>query len=49
MPKYPKREIVLVDETGAEWVRATLTAPAMKRIIRLYQAQEVYLSEIVAA
>lgn len=48
MPKYPKREIVLVDETGAEWVRATLTAPAMKRIIRLYQAQEVYLEEVAA-
>ena len=43
--RYPKREIALVDEEGQEWVRATLTAPAIKRIIRLYQLQEIYLQE----
>lgn len=48
MPKYPKREIVLVDETGAEWVRATLTAPAIARLIRLYKAQEIWLEEKAA-
>ena len=48
MPKYPKREIVLVDETGAEWVRATLTAPAIARLIRLYKAHEIWLEEVAA-
>lgn len=48
MPKYPKRETVLVDETGAEWVRATLTAPAIARLIRLYKAQEIWLEEKAA-
>lgn len=47
--KYAKREVCLVDDLGVEWVRASLTAPAVKRIIRLYQAQEVWLSERITA
>ena len=47
--KYPKREIALVDESGREWVRACLTAPAIKRIIKLYQLQEIYLQERAVA
>lgn len=43
MPKQEKREIVLVDESGFEWIRAALTPPAIKRIIRLYRAQEIWL------
>jgi hypothetical protein len=43
--KYPKREIALVDEEGQEWARATLSAPAIKRLIKLYQLQEIYLQE----
>ena len=43
--KYPKREIALVDEAGQEWARAILTAPAIKRLIKLYQLQEIYLQE----
>lgn len=49
MPKYPKREIALVDEEGREWVRACLTAPVIKRIIRLYQGQGVWLEERAVA
>ena len=45
MPKYPKREIALIDEEGREWIRACLTAPAIKRIIRLYKEQGVWLEE----
>jgi len=48
MPKYPKREITLIDEQGQEWVRAYLTAPAIKRLIRLYQAQGLYLEEVIS-
>ena len=48
MPKYPKREIVLVDESGREWVRACLTAPAIARLIRLYKAQKIWLQERAA-
>lgn len=43
--KYPKREIALVDDSGQEWARATLSAPAIKRLIKLYQLQEIYLQE----
>lgn len=43
--KYPKREISLVDEAGQEWARAILTTPAIKRLIKLYQGQGIYLSE----
>lgn len=49
MPKQEKKEIVLIDEEGREWVRAALTAPAIKRIIRLYKAQEIWLTERAAA
>ena len=45
MAKYPKREIALVDESGQEWARAVLSAPAIKRLIKLYQGQGIYLSE----
>ena len=43
--KYPKREIALIDDEGNEWARAILTAPAIKRLIKLYQGQGIYLSE----
>ena len=46
--KYPKREIALIDEKGREWARAILTAPAIKRLIKLYQGQGIYLSERAA-
>lgn len=49
MAKYPKREIALIDEEGREWVRACLTAPAIKRIIKLYKDQDIWLSERVSA
>ena len=49
MPKQEKKEIALIDEEGHEWVRATLTAPAIKRIIRLYKAQEIWLTEKAVA
>lgn len=45
MAKYPKREIALIDDEGNEWARAILTAPAIKRLIKLYQLQEIYLQE----
>lgn len=49
MAKQEKKEIALVDEEGREWVRATLTAPAIARLIRLYKAQEIWLSEKAVA
>jgi len=45
MPRYPKQEISLIDQEGREWARASLTAPAIKRIIKLYQAQGIHLEE----
>ena len=48
MRKYPKREIALIDEEGREWVRACLTEPVIKRIIKLYRAQEIWLKEVKA-
>lgn len=47
--KYPKREIALVDDDGREWVRATLTAPAIKRIIKLYKSEGIWLEERAVA
>ena len=49
MAKYPKQEIALVDDSGVEWVRACLSAPAIKRMIKLYQGQGVWLSERAVA
>ena len=49
MAKYPKQEIALVDDSGVEWVRACLSAPAVKRIIKLYKDQGLWLSERVVA
>lgn len=49
MAKYPKREIALIDDEGREWVRACLTAPAIKRIVRLYKEQGVWLEERAVA
>ena len=43
MVKNRKREVALIDEQGQEWVRALLNAPAIKRIIKLYQGQGVSL------
>lgn len=48
MTKQTKREIALVDDSGVEWVRAALTPPAIKRMIRLYMAQGVRLEEVAA-
>lgn len=45
MSKTVKREIALVDESGVEWVRANLTPAAIKRIIKLYKMQEIWLNE----
>lgn len=47
--KYPKREIALVDEAGQEWARAILTAPAIKRLIKLYKDQGIWLEERAVA
>lgn len=47
--KYPKREIALVDESGQEWARATLSAPAIKRLIKLYKDQGIWLEERAVA
>lgn len=41
--KREKREIRLLDELGATWVEATLTEPAIKRMIREYQKQGIWL------
>lgn len=46
--KYPKREIALIDESGQEWARAVLSAPAIKRLIKLYKDQGVWLEEVSA-
>lgn len=48
MAKYHKREVSLIDEGGVEWIRAALTPPAIKRIIRLYREQEIWLEEVAA-
>lgn len=45
MSKQLKREIALVDDSGIEWVRAALTPAAVKRIIKLYKMQEIWLNE----
>lgn len=47
--KYPKREIALVDEEGQEWARAILSAPAIKRLIKLYKDQGIWLEERAVA
>lgn len=47
--KYPKREIALIDDNGQEWARAVLSAPAIKRLIKLYQGQGIYLEEKAVA
>ena len=49
MNKRVKREIALVDDSGVEWVRAILTPAAVNRIIKLYKAQDIWLSERVGA
>lgn len=44
MSKTIKSEVSLVDEQGREWVRAILSPATIKRLVRMYQAQEVWLS-----
>lgn len=34
-----------VDDEGNEWARAILTAPAIKRLIKLYKDQGIWLEE----
>jgi hypothetical protein len=45
MPKLKERDVCLVDEEGKEWVRASLTPPKIKRIIREYLRYEIRLEE----
>ena len=45
MTKLKQREVCLVDEEGREWVRASLTPPKIKRIIREYLRYEIHLEE----
>jgi len=45
MPRLNEREVCLVDEEGREWVRASLTPPKIKRIIREYLRYEIHLEE----
>jgi hypothetical protein len=47
--KREKREIVLIDEQGFEWIRACLSAPTLNRLIKLYRVQGVYLEERAVA
>ena len=44
MAKAIKSEISLVDEDGVEWVRAMLSPATIKRLVRMYEAQEIYLT-----
>lgn len=46
MPKYPKTRARLVDSDGWVWVEADLTPPAIKRILKEYQRQQIWLSLI---
>lgn len=48
MPKTMKREIALIDESGREWVRATLSPACVKRMIREFARFEIYLEERIA-
>lgn len=48
MAKTVKREVCLIDDTGAEWVRATLSPSAVKRIVKEYLRQGVWLKELTA-
>lgn len=48
MPKYPKREVTLVDDSGVEWIRAYLSEPATKRFIKEYLKFNIWLKEVAA-
>ena len=41
--KREKRDVRLIDEQGVEWITATLTEPAIKRLIKLYKDQNIWL------
>ena len=45
MTKLKEKEVCLVDKQGREWVRASLTPPKIKRIIREYLRYEIHLEE----
>jgi len=44
--KYPKTHARLVDSDGWCWVEADLTPPAIKRIIKEYLKQDIWLTLI---
>ena len=45
MVKVIKREVRLIDEQGIEWVRATLSATNLKKIIKDYERLNILLKE----
>ena len=45
MVKVIKREVCLVDEDGLEWVRATLSATNLKKILKDYERLNILLKE----
>jgi hypothetical protein len=49
MAKNIKREISLIDNDGAEWVRAILSETRLRAILKLYEKQGVHLQEKVSA
>ena len=49
MAKNIKREISLIDNDGAEWVRAILSETRLRAILKVYEKQGIYLQEKVSA
>lgn len=49
MAKQIKREISLIDNDGAEWVRAILSETRLRAILKIYEKQGIHLQEKVSA
>jgi len=49
MAKNIKREISLIDNDGAEWVRAILSEARLRAILKVYEKQGIHLQEKVSA
>lgn len=49
MAKQIKREISLIDNDGAEWVRAILSETRLRAILKVYKKQGIHLQEKVSA
>jgi len=49
MAKQIKREISLIDNDGAEWVRAILSETRLRAILKVYEKQGIHLQEKVSA